>query len=77
MGKHHNRKRFRGGAVRSNPMDIEEPLAENGSCSPTENPEDVLTKITSQLQSGTIKEFMLSHCHNSHANYKYSTSRLM
>jgi len=62
MGKHNNRKRFRGGAVRSNPMDIEEPLAENGSCSPTENPEDVLTKITSQLQSGTIKR-LCGLCH--------------
>ena len=54
MGKHNNRKRFRGGAVRSNPINAmeEECIGENGSSNSAETEADVLTKITSQLQSG-------------------------
>ena len=53
MGKHNNRKRFRGGAVRSNPINaMEECIGENGTSNSAETEADVLTKITSQLQSG-------------------------
>ncbi len=52
MGKHNNRKRFRGKSIRSNPMDVEEVIVENGSSTNGEVGEDVLSKITSQLQSG-------------------------
>jgi hypothetical protein len=52
MGKHNNRKRFRGRAVRSNPMEVELVLAENGHAANGDVGADVLSKISSQLQSG-------------------------
>ena len=52
MGKHNNRKRFRGRAVRANPIEAEPSLAENGHTVDEELGADVLSKVSTQLQSG-------------------------